>query len=211
MYYLILDTSSQRGLFSVLKNEHILIKQDVSFGVRESNELVPIIEMSLNTLQLSLDEINYIILSRGPGSFTGLRIGASVAKAFSFAREIPIITVDSLKCFDPINEGSFGVLLDAKAKGVYLQKGLKENGIIHYEDQTHLVPLDQLNNKAASLPLLLTASAQTFKIKLNDKNQAKLIEQTPSPLQMLNLALKKGKTAALNSSDILDLEYFNSP
>lgn len=211
MYYLILDTSSQRGLFSVLKNDHILIKQEISFGVRESNELVPIIEMSLNSLQLSLDEINYIILSRGPGSFTGLRIGASVAKAFSFAKEIPIITVDSLKCFDPIQEGSFAVLLDAKAKGIYLQKGLKENNIIYYEDQTHLISLDQLNDKVTALPLLITTSALSFKSKLNNENQFKLIEQTPNPLQMLKLAQKKGKTAALNSSDILDLEYFNSP
>lgn len=211
MYYLVLDTSSPRGLFSILKNDHILLKQEVAFGVRESNELVPIIETGLNQLELSLDEINTIILSKGPGSFTGLRIGASVAKALSYAKSIPILTVDSLKCFDPIEEGSFAVLLDAKAKGIYLQKALKENGAIHYEDKSPTLTLEKLEEKILNIEKLVTSNKNSFKNKLNNETFARLVEMTPNPLQMLKLALKKAKTCALNAHDSLDLEYFNTP
>lgn len=211
MYYLILDTSSPRGLLAILKDHKILLKQEIAFGIRESNELVPAIEMGLAQLKLSMDEINTIVLSKGPGSFTGLRIGASVAKALSFAKSIPIITVGSLKCFDPLKEGSFAILLDAKAKGTYLQKGLKENGEIYYEDKSCVLKLNELKEALADLPTVITSHKSSFQNKLDNSLFSKITEMTPNPNQILNMALKQGKTSALNSSDILDLEYFNTP
>jgi tRNA threonylcarbamoyl adenosine modification protein YeaZ len=211
MYYLILDTSSPRGLFAILKDRKILLKQEIAFGVRESNELVPVIEMGLRHLKLSIDEINTLILSKGPGSFTGLRIGASVVKALSFAKGIPIRTIDSLKCFDPIVNGSFAVLLDAKAKGTYLQKGLKENHEVYYEDKSHILNLDELKEASSQIPTIITSHKSSFKNKLDNELFFRLIEMTPDAVQMLKMAFKIAKTTPLNSSDILDLEYFNTP
>ncbi len=211
MYFLVLETSSPRGLFAIIKDKKIIFKHELSFGVRHSNELVPAIEMGLNQSGISIDNINTIILGRGPGSFTGLRIGASVAKAFSFAKSIPIITVDSLKCFEPISEGPFATLLDAKARGIFTQKGLKEHAEVYYEDQYKNISLEDLTKEALDRATFITAHKASFASKLPKDIFEKLIEMTPEPNLMLKMALKKSKTALFHAHDLLDLEYFNSP
>ena len=211
MHSLVLETSSLRGLFAILKDDKTLFKQELSFGVRESNELVPVIEMGFNETNLSINEIETIIVGRGPGSFTGLRIGASVAKAFSYAKSIPIVTVDSLKCLAPVQDGPFAVLLDAKAKGIFVQKGLKEHGQIYFEDQYTIISICEIEEEIKDRTALVTANRATFASKLPKEVYQKLQEQSPQPNLMLKMALKKSKNTLHNAQDILDLEYFNSP
>ena len=211
MYSLVLETSSLRGLFAILKDDKVLFKHELSFGVRESNELVPVIEMGFNEINLSINDIETIIIGRGPGSFTGLRIGASVAKAFSYAKSIPIVTVDSLKCLSPIQDGPFAVLLDAKAKGIFVQKGLKEHEQVYFEDQYKIISIDNVEEEIKDRATLITAHKATFATKLPKEIYEKLQEASPQPNLMLETALKKPKTTLHNAQDILDLEYFNSP
>ncbi len=210
MIYLILETSSPRGLISILEEDRILLSQEVPFGVRESGELVPILEEALKKLSLTVGDFKNIILGIGPGSFTGLRIGASVAKALSFAKNIPIIGVSSLKSFDPLIEGPFGALLDAKLHGVYLQKGLKENGRIYYEEEARIYSLDAIEKACESLPLLITSQRAPLLTKLENRVQEeKLKEYAPDPLQMLHLALKQPLKNHRQAHDSLDLKYFD--
>lgn len=211
MYSLVLETSSLRGLFAILKDDKVLFKQELSFGIRESNELVPVIEMGFNEINLSINDIETIIIGRGPGSFTGLRIGASVAKAFSYAKSIPIVTVDSLKCLSPIQDGPFAVLLDAKAKGIFVQKGLKEHEQVYFEDQYKIISIDNVEEEIKDRATLITAHKATFATKLSKEIYEKLQEASPQPNLMLEMALKKPKTTLHNAQDVLDLEYFNSP
>lgn len=211
MYSLVLETSSLRGLFAILKDDKVLFKHELSFGVRESNELVPVIEMGFNEINLSINEIETIIVGKGPGSFTGLRIGASVAKAFSYAKSIPIITVDSLKCLAPAQDGPFAVLLDAKAKGIFIQKGLKEHGQTYFEGQYKIISTVEVEEEIKNKTQLITANKATFASKLPQEIYEQLQEASPQPNLMLKMAIKKSKTTLHNAKDILDLEYFNSP
>ncbi|MCH9631722.1 MAG: hypothetical protein S4CHLAM6_00390 [Chlamydiae bacterium] len=211
MYSLVLETSSLRGLFAIIKDDKVLFKHELSFGVRESNELVPAIEMGFNEINLSINDIETIILGRGPGSFTGLRIGASVAKAFSYAKSIPIMTVDSLKCLAPAQEGPFAILLDAKAKGIFIQKGLKEHNQVYFEDQYKVISIKEIEEEIKDKTTLITAHKATFSTKLPKKVYERLLEESPNPDLMLKMALKKPKTTLHNAQDVLDLEYFNSP
>lgn len=211
MYFLIIDTSSLKGILSIFKDDKIIFNQELSFGVRESNELVPLIEMGFNETQITLNDIDMIILGKGPGSFTGLRIGASVAKAFSFVKSIPIVTVESLKCFDPELEGAFTVLLDAKAKGIYLQHGRKENGHVYFEDQFKVCPLEEISYQLKTKTFLISAHKDCLRSKLPQEIFDRIVEIAPSSYQMLKMALKKAKTTFFHARDVLDLEYFSDP
>lgn len=211
MYFLIIDTSSLKGILSIFKDDKIIFNQELSFGVRESNELVPVIEMAFKQTNIFLSDIDIIVLGKGPGSFTGLRIGASVAKAFSFVKSIPIVTVESLKCFAPEQEGPFTVLLDAKAKGIYLQQGLKEGDHVYFEDQFKSFKMEEVALQLQNRPNLISAHKESLRLKLPQEIFDKIIQMSPSPHQMLKMALKRSKTTLFHARDLLDLEYFSDP
>jgi tRNA threonylcarbamoyladenosine biosynthesis protein TsaB len=71
---------------------------EISANIRNihSQKLAPFVEYALQTAGLQMQEINAIVLSAGPGSFTGLRIGYSVAKGLAHALKIPLIEVPTL-------------------------------------------------------------------------------------------------------------------
>ncbi|MCB0374591.1 MAG: tRNA (adenosine(37)-N6)-threonylcarbamoyltransferase complex dimerization subunit type 1 TsaB [Sinomicrobium sp.] len=71
---------------------------------------------------VSLDELDAVAVSKGPGSYTGLRIGVSAAKGLCFALDIPLISVDTLRTLAlqcSIAKGCIVPLLDARRMEVY--------------------------------------------------------------------------------------------
>ncbi len=92
-----LDTSSPQdtaiGIY-VSPDEHLC----VSLHLKRSQEskLLATIDNALESLQLSLQDIDLIAVGLGPGSFTGLRIGISTARALAWSRNIPLIGIPSL-------------------------------------------------------------------------------------------------------------------
>lgn len=63
---------------------------------KHSSMLGPFIDSCLKETQLRPEQLNGISISSGPGSYTGLRVGASIAKGLCFSLQIPLIAVDSL-------------------------------------------------------------------------------------------------------------------
>ena len=72
------------------------VEENVAGARRHAAELLPMIQRLLRRAGASLDDVTGIVLSDGPGSFTGLRVGASVAKALVQARSLPLWVAPSL-------------------------------------------------------------------------------------------------------------------
>ena len=72
------------------------LEEDVVGARRHAATLLPMIQSLLRRAGASLDDVTGIVLSDGPGSFTGLRVGASVAKALVHARGLPLWVAPSL-------------------------------------------------------------------------------------------------------------------
>ena len=72
------------------------LEENVPGARRHAAALLPMIQTLLRRAGASLDDVSGIVLSDGPGSFTGLRVGASVAKALVHARGIPLWVAPSL-------------------------------------------------------------------------------------------------------------------
>ena len=208
MYTLIFETSSSRGILAITRDKQVIFKNELPFGVRDSAELVPVLEMALNKTQLNFDQIDRIVIGKGPGSFTGIRIGASIAKAISFAKEIPIISVSSLKSFFPPEEGHFAVLIDAKASGIYLQKGSRQGALCSYESDYEIHPPERIQDKIESIPLLICTQKTSLETKLNFTSH-QLVELSPHPQQMLFQAMQEPKESYCAGLDQIDLHYFN--
>lgn len=96
--WLALDTASDWASVAVGEpgSGHHAVEENLLGARRHAAALLPMVQTLLARSGASLDELRGIVLSDGPGSFTGLRVGASVAKALAHARLIPLWTAPSL-------------------------------------------------------------------------------------------------------------------
>ncbi len=97
MDILALDTTSSWGSVALSKNEKIVYLSYLDIRVTHSERLMEQIDYGLKQSGMSLDDIELIAISNGPGSFTGVRIGLATAKGICMAREIPLYPVNTLK------------------------------------------------------------------------------------------------------------------
>src|SRR5690606_33362405 len=95
---------------------------------REQAELVlPLVHDVLSARQVALEELDALVLGRGPGSFTGLRIAASVVQGLAFAAERPVVAVSSLEALAQRAWRELGIedaliCVDARMREVYLAR-----------------------------------------------------------------------------------------
>lgn len=97
MNILALDTSSSWGSVALSKNERIVYLSYLDIRVTHSERLMEQIDYGLKQSKMTLDDIELVALSNGPGSFTGVRIGLATAKGICMAKEIPLYPVNTLK------------------------------------------------------------------------------------------------------------------
>ncbi|PKA83273.1 tRNA threonylcarbamoyladenosine biosynthesis protein TsaB [Ulvibacter sp. MAR_2010_11] len=100
----------------------IAIQEDRSTTYSHAEKLHPFIEKVLSQAKVSYDAIDAVAVSKGPGSYTGLRIGVSAAKGLCFALDVPLIAVPTLELLAlQIREKTTYVipLIDARRMEVY--------------------------------------------------------------------------------------------
>ena len=90
MNILAFDTSTEKFSISILKNNKIVLNLSKIINKTYSKFLIPILKKSLEKSKLDVKEINYILISLGPGSFTGIRIGIAAAKGLGMPHKINI-------------------------------------------------------------------------------------------------------------------------
>jgi len=95
MLILGIETCLPSGLVFLGKEEGVLVSCNLP-AHSSSRYLVPAVESVLREVNLSIDKIDALVVSKGPGSFTGLRVGISLAKSLSFSLELPLVGVATL-------------------------------------------------------------------------------------------------------------------
>ena len=91
MKILSVETSSPICSVSILEDEHVIYEKTIENSLSHSENLMPIIKTAFDETNLELKDINLFACSKGPGSFTGIRIGISTIKAFVDVFETPEI------------------------------------------------------------------------------------------------------------------------
>jgi len=120
---LCIETSTTNCSVSIGKDDQILgLKEVNSKSFSHSEQLHTFIKELFNQLKLSMLDLDAVSVSKGPGSYTGLRIGVSAAKGLAYALDLPLISVSTLECLAKqiqINEGCVVPMLDARRMEVY--------------------------------------------------------------------------------------------
>jgi tRNA threonylcarbamoyladenosine biosynthesis protein TsaB len=94
--WLAMDTATDQASVAIGALGAEPLEENISGARRHAASLLPAIQTLLRRAGVSLDQLEGIVLSDGPGSFTGLRVGASVAKALVHARGLPLWIAPSL-------------------------------------------------------------------------------------------------------------------
>ena len=95
-YILAIETSSSICGVAVIHNKEILSVEEKDESRKHAELLPDLTKSSLRNIDKTLDDIDAIAISIGPGSFTGLRIGLGFSKGIAYAKNLPIIPVPSM-------------------------------------------------------------------------------------------------------------------
>lgn len=94
---LILESSTEVCSVALSNNEQLIDFKEDTTGQNHARLLTVFIDKLLKENKILASEINAVAVSKGPGSYTGLRIGVSVAKGFCYANQIPLIAISTLE------------------------------------------------------------------------------------------------------------------
>lgn len=98
MKALAVDCANTKILISA-KNDDKIVTVILDIGMKQSETLLPSIDYVLAQTGLTAAELDYSVLCKGPGSFTGLRLGFAALKAIEMAHEVPVYGVLSLDAY----------------------------------------------------------------------------------------------------------------
>ena len=97
MWILALDSTATAASVAILCDERAVAAFHLNNGNTHSETLLPMVDAALTVAGLSIDDIDLFACSNGPGSFTGVRIGAATVKGLTFGKEKPVIGVSTLE------------------------------------------------------------------------------------------------------------------
>ena len=206
-YILNIETSTTNCSVALAYNGEVIgFKEDNSSEYSHAERLHVYIDQVLKTTQISIDQLEAIAISKGPGSYTGLRIGVSAAKGLCFALNIPLISVPTLEALAHQVEnpkGTIVAMLDARRMEVY--------SAIYDAQHNETRPTEAEVLTSESYLELLELTAVYFigngvpktKDLISHKNAQFIENKLPSAKQMCALSYDKFKTDAFE-----DVAYF---
>lgn len=121
MNLLAVDTAGKTAAVAVLRDDTLLYEAQCNNGLTHSETLLPMIDTALKASGLTMDELDVLGVTNGPGSFTGLRIGLAVIKGLALPRQLPCAGVSTMAAlaWGLAGEGTVIGAQDARRGQVY--------------------------------------------------------------------------------------------
>lgn len=183
----------------------IAIKEDSNKLYSHAEKLHTFIENVCHDGSVSMQELDAIAISKGPGSYTGLRIGVSAAKGLCFALDLPLISISTLESLASQieSETKFVIpMLDARRMEVY-SAVFSENNQIR-KTMAEIIVVDSfLEYLDQDLVTFIGSGVEKLKSVCNHPNAVFVENKLPSAYHMSKLAEAKYKI-----SDTEDVAYF---
>lgn len=150
MKILAVDTSAKAASVAVADENKIIGEFFINTTLTHSQTLVPMIEQLLINTSLTYDEIDYIAVNAGPGSFTGVRIGVAAVKGIAFAKDIPCVSVSTLEsmAYNMLgNDCIVCAVMDARCSQVYNALFRIKDNCVERITEDRALSLENLKNE----------------------------------------------------------------
>ena len=129
-HWLILETSGRGARVGLSRDGAVIHKAELDAARRHAREMMPTVDSMLKAEGLKPTDLAGIMASRGPGSYTGLRVGLATAKALAYATGRPLVAVDTFAAIaeQAPKEATFlSVISDALQGQVYAQRFVRRH------------------------------------------------------------------------------------
>lgn len=150
MKILALDSSAVVASVALCEDGLLLGEMMLNNGNTHSETLLPMVEFLLDKFSLSPDDIDAFAISKGPGSFTGVRIGAATVKGLAFGTDIPCVGVSTLEALAYNLIGYDGLIcpvMNARRKQVYTALFRASNGTLERIFPDEAIAIAELDEK----------------------------------------------------------------
>jgi tRNA threonylcarbamoyladenosine biosynthesis protein TsaB len=202
-----IETTTTNCSVSLSKEgETLVLKEDYNSSYSHAETLHLFIDEVFKEVRIKPKDIDAIAVSKGPGSYTGLRIGVSAAKGLCFALDKPLISVSTLEALAhqvKIDEGFIVPMLDARRMEVYsaiFDKSYRQVRSIEAQILDDNSFKDYFNKNNV---YFIGNGVEKTKILLSNSNAIFIDDKLPSANEISKLAYKKFKI-----SDFEDVAYF---
>lgn len=191
MKILALDSSTRVATVAVAEDEKILASYTVDSGLTQSELLLPMARRALSDAHLTFADVELFGVTVGPGSFTGIRIGASLVKGLAFEKNVPCAPVSVMEALAenlrPL-DGIYCPVADARRGQVYNALFRMENGSLTRLCADRLILardlLTELTNTYPSTPIRLCGDAAEATATLS-REVAPTLLLPPTPPNLL--------------------------
>ncbi|MFZ3272860.1 MAG: tRNA (adenosine(37)-N6)-threonylcarbamoyltransferase complex dimerization subunit type 1 TsaB [Lutibacter sp.] len=194
-YILNIETATKNCSVSISKEGKTIALKELNDGnYSHAEKLHELIGQVVLEAKISLSDLKAIAVSKGPGSYTGLRIGVSAAKGLCFALDIPLISVNTLQSLAlsvTIDKGNKIPLLDARRMEVYSQVFNEKNEMIRavYAEIIDSDSFSEFLN--AEKVYFFGDGAEKCKEIITHKNAVFIDEKFPSAKEMSVISYEK--------------------
>ncbi|OBT08561.1 tRNA N6-adenosine(37)-N6-threonylcarbamoyltransferase complex dimerization subunit TsaB [Vibrio sp. UCD-FRSSP16_10] len=146
---LALDTSTEFCSAAIIIDGEILFKGEVA-PREHTSKILPMVDQLLVDAGVKLTDLDALAFGRGPGSFTGVRIGIGIAQGLAFGADLPMLGVSTLQA---MAQGAYrqngskhvAAAIDARMSEVYWGRFSRlESGLWHTEDQECVIAPQEL-------------------------------------------------------------------
>jgi len=211
MYILNIETSTKVCGVSLSKNGRLIDHNESNEGNSHAANLAPFIDELIKRNKLGYKDLSAIAISKGPGSYTGLRIGTSTAKGLCYSLDIPLIAINTLhsmaahakNLYAADFKGIFRPMIDARRMEVYSQAFSNQLDVISDVEAIVIDENSFKEEKEKQEVLFFGDGAEKCMETIKHKNAIYFDQAEASSLGMVKLSYE-----AFNNKQFEDVAYF---
>jgi tRNA threonylcarbamoyladenosine biosynthesis protein TsaB len=218
MKILAFDTSSTRGSAALLEGSELRAEIRLNSLETHSAMLLSSVNFLLKSMHWMLEDLNLIASGIGPGSFTGIRIGAATAIGLAQSLVIPfagISGLDALAFQASFLEGRIAAMLDARRSQAYYSEYVCSKGKVRQAQKPELISISDLECKVAGRHLYIVGDLQSCGIAGAAQHDSAWPRSAPVDLFLAtaigNLAFSKKSKWRSGASIIAEPMYIRPP
>ncbi len=150
MKYLFIDTSTNHLIIGLIINNEIVSYYDEVITNGMSEHILPEIEKQFKNNSLMASQIDAIFVSNGPGSFTGIRVGLTIAKVYAWSLNIKVIPISSLELLATTKTSKKYIVPMIDARREYVFAGIYDSDLNSIMNDSYILLnelLDKTNNE----------------------------------------------------------------
>lgn len=145
MKYLFIDSATATLVVAIIVDGEVKYLFNEETGKDMSIMVMPIIKEAFEISNIKIKDIDKIFVAVGPGSFTGIRVGLTVAKVMAWTLKIPVVPLSSLEVIASGTPGSHNIALIDARRG-YVYAGGYDNKLSNYYKDRYVL-LNDINEK----------------------------------------------------------------